>query len=134
MALPGPPARHSNVGNQTGHLTSIHSTFTAARKRAGLDPRIVPYSARHTYATYAVRSTGNIFATSAQMGHADIKSMEPYQHQDLDQLLEAVNQRNSMRSSLPASETQRLQFRQPNLNTHLPPQAQRTQLAPIRAT
>ena len=28
------------------------------------------------------------------MGHVDLKSMEPYQHQDLEPLREAINQRN----------------------------------------
>jgi len=28
------------------------------------------------------------------MGHVDLKSMEPYQHQELEQLREVINQRN----------------------------------------
>jgi hypothetical protein len=28
------------------------------------------------------------------MGHADLKSMEPYQHQELEPLREAINHRN----------------------------------------
>jgi hypothetical protein len=28
------------------------------------------------------------------MGHADLKSMEPYQHQELEPLRVAINQRN----------------------------------------
>jgi integrase len=86
--------------SKTGHLMSISGSFKAARDRAGLDTRLVPYSARHTYGTYAVRATGNLFAVQGQMGHASIKSMEPYQHQETDQLLVAVNKRNADRVAL----------------------------------
>jgi integrase len=50
--------------SKSGHLMSISGSFQGARERAGLDVRIVPYSARHTYATYAVRAT----ATSSRSG------------------------------------------------------------------
>lgn len=50
----------------------------------------VPYAARHTYSTYTVWATGNLFAVRDQMGHADIKSMAPYQHQQTDELVIAV--------------------------------------------
>jgi hypothetical protein len=33
------------------------------------------------------------------MGHVDVKSMEPYQHQELDSLRVAIDQRNSQRAS-----------------------------------
>jgi hypothetical protein len=38
--------------------------------------------------------SGNAFAVSKSMGHADLKSMEPYQHQELEPLRIAINQRN----------------------------------------
>jgi site-specific recombinase XerD len=79
--------------SKTGHLMSISGSFQAARDRAGLDTRIVPYSARHTYATYTVRATGNLFAVRDQMGHVDIKSMAPYQHLQTDELVAAINKR-----------------------------------------
>lgn len=44
-------------------------------------------------------TTGNTFAIMKQMGHASVRSMEPYQHQDIDQLLDAVNQRNTDRTT-----------------------------------
>jgi integrase len=86
--------------SKSGHLTSIAGSFQAARDRAGIDRRIVPYSARHTYATYTVRATGNLFAVRDQMGHVDIKSMAPYQHQETDELVIAVNKRNAGRVAL----------------------------------
>jgi hypothetical protein len=41
-----------------------------------------------------VEKSGNAFAVSKSMGHADLKSMEPYQHQELEPLRVAINQRN----------------------------------------
>jgi len=42
-------------------------------------------------------ATGNLFAVSKSTGHCDIKSMEPYQHQEMAQLVAAVNKRNAAR-------------------------------------
>ena len=36
----------------------------------------------------------NAFAVAKSMGHVDLKSMEPYQHQELEPLREIINQRN----------------------------------------
>jgi integrase len=80
--------------SKSGHLQSIANSFRAAKERAGADPKIVPYSARHTFGTYTMAETGNTFAVSKAMGHKDIKSMEPYQHQDIKPLNEAINRRN----------------------------------------
>ena len=80
--------------SKSGHLTTIAKGFQAARGRAGLDKKVVPYSARHTYGTYTMEKSGNAFAVSKSMGHADLKSMEPYQHQELEPLRTAINQRN----------------------------------------
>ena len=41
--------------------------------------------------------TRNTFAVANSMGHVDLKSMEPYQHQELDPLREAINERNRER-------------------------------------
>jgi integrase len=86
--------------SKAGHILSIASSFKTARDRAGLDSRIVLYSARHSYATHVMRATGNLFAVSKSMGHADIKSMEPYQHQETDELVVSINQRNANRTAL----------------------------------
>jgi integrase len=95
----GPGWLFPSPKSKTGHLNSIAQSFAGAKARAGIDTRIVPYAARHTYGTYAMRATGNTFAVMKQMGHASLRSMEPYQHQEIDQLLDAVNQRNTDRLS-----------------------------------
>ena len=84
--------------SKSGHLTTIAKGFQAARGRAGLDKKLVPYSARHTYGTYTMEKSGDAFAVSKSMGHADLKSMEPYQHQELEPLRVAINQRNRQKS------------------------------------
>ena len=83
--------------SKSGHLESITGSFRAARERGGISKKIVPYCARHTYGTYQMEATGNVFAVSRSMGHADIKSMEPYQHPDTVKLNEAINRRNDER-------------------------------------
>ncbi len=81
----------------SGHLTTIAKGFQAVRNRAGLDDKVVPYLARHTYGTYTMAKTRNTFAVANSMGHVDLKSMEPYQHQELDPLRDAINERNRER-------------------------------------
>jgi hypothetical protein len=43
---------------------------------------------------YTMEKSRNAFAVAKSMGHVDLKSMEPYQHQELEPLREAINQRN----------------------------------------
>jgi site-specific recombinase XerD len=87
--------------SKTGLLTSIARNSEQLATTRALT-RLVTYSARHTYATYAVRATGNLFASRDQMGYADIKSMTPYQHQPTDELVVAVNRRNADCGVFPA--------------------------------
>jgi integrase len=94
----GPGWLFPSPNSKTGHINSIAQSFAGAKARAGIDSRIVPYAARHTYGTYTMRATGNTFAVMKQMGHASLRSMEPYQHQEIDQHLDAVNQRNTDRT------------------------------------
>ena len=80
--------------SKSGHLTMIAKGFQAARARAGLNKKLVLYSARHTYGTYTMEKSRNAFAVAKSMGHVDLKSMEPYQHHELEPLREIINQRN----------------------------------------
>jgi site-specific recombinase XerD len=83
--------------SKSGHLTTIAKGFQAVRDRSGLDKKVVPYLARHTYGTYTMAKTKNTFAVADSMGHVDLKSMEPYQHQELEPLRAAINERNQAR-------------------------------------
>lgn len=84
------PSNHS----KTGHINSVAVGFRALRRRTGVNEKIVPYSARHTYGTYALEATGNTFAVADSMGHASLQSMKPYQHTRLDPVRDAINRRN----------------------------------------
>jgi integrase len=80
--------------SRTGHLNSIAVGFRSLRTRTGVSSKIVPYSARHTYGSFTVEATGNIFAVADSMGHVDVQSMKPYQHHRLDPLRDAIDRRN----------------------------------------
>lgn len=49
------PSRTS--GSNTGHLTTMGHNFKAACMRGGLDPKLMPYLARDTFGTTAMRET-----------------------------------------------------------------------------
>ena len=42
-----------------------------------------------------MEKSGDPFAVAKSMGHVDLKSMEPYQHQELEPLRAAINERNA---------------------------------------
>jgi len=90
--------------SKSGHITTIAKGFQSLRERAGLSKKVVLYSARHTYGSYTLAATGNLFAVAGSMGHVDLKSMEPYQHHDLASLREAINLRNQAQNSGPRPE------------------------------
>jgi hypothetical protein len=50
-----------------------------------------------------MRETGNTFAVMKAMGHASVLSMEPYQHQQVDQLTAVMNRRNEGAAAAAAS-------------------------------
>ncbi len=87
------PARTRD--SKTALLRPIAKSFKAACIRGGLDVSLVPYLARHTFATTAMRETGNTFTVMRQMGHASVLSMAPYQHQQTNQLTDVMNKRNA---------------------------------------
>jgi hypothetical protein len=86
-----------DVIDQARFRRTIAKGFQAVRDRSGLDKKVVPYLARHTYGTYTMAKTKNTFAVADSMGHVDLKSMEPYQHQELEPLRAAINERNQAR-------------------------------------
>ncbi len=95
--------------SKSGHIEGIAKGFQSLRERAGVDRKIVPYCARHTFATYGMKETRDPFTLRESMGHANIRSMEPYQHPELDNLREAINARNRAQRSGLASNTEVIQ-------------------------
>ena len=54
--------------SKSGHLTTIATGFRSARERAGVDKKVVPYSARHTCRMYMMERSRNAFAVEKSMG------------------------------------------------------------------
>ena len=82
--------------SRSGHfsLSAIEHQFKSARTKAGLPEALVLYCARHTFATDALARTGNVAAVMDSMGHANAQTTMIYQHQGLEQLRAAINERN----------------------------------------
>ena len=86
------PKKCSRLGHFS--LSGIEQQFASAREKAGLPKALVLYCARHTYATDALARTGNVAAVMDAMGHASVQTTMIYQHQGLEHIREAINQRN----------------------------------------
>jgi integrase len=85
----------SRRGAKCGHLTTVAKQFREARRAAGLSESLKLYAARHTFGTVAYKTTGNLAAVMDAMGHTDVRTTMRYQHQKLDGIREAINQRNA---------------------------------------
>lgn len=79
-----------------GHLKSIAAGFRNARRKAGVDPRKVLYTARHTFGTYTLAASQNLPAVMKTMGHASVNSTLPYQHHGMESIRAAINARNTL--------------------------------------
>lgn len=75
-------------------LSAVEHQFKQAREATKLPDELVLYCARHTYATDALARTGNVAAVMDSMGHANVQTTMIYQHQGLEQIRDAINQRN----------------------------------------
>lgn len=84
---------------EEGHLTTVAKQFQAARTAAKLPSNLVLYCARHDFGTYALQATGNLFAVMAAMGHASTSTAQKYQHPGLDQLRDAIDERNRLHAT-----------------------------------
>jgi len=80
--------------SKSGHLTTVKKAFLTARKKAGISPLIVLYSARHTFATHTLAATGNLAVLMRAMGHSSAQTAMIYQHPSLELVREATDQRN----------------------------------------
>jgi integrase len=58
-----PPAR-----SKSEHIEAIAKGLQALQTRAGISDSVVLNSARHTYGSHALASTGNLFAVAASFG------------------------------------------------------------------
>ena len=84
--------------SKPGHLTTVAKAFAEARKKAGVSPSIVLYSARHTFATHVMSATGNLAVVMRTLGHSNAQTAMIYQHPSIEAVRLAVDQRNSATS------------------------------------
>ena len=65
----------------SGHIVGIaYGKFRAAREKAGLSGKLVPYSARHDFGTEAMIALGNPSAVARAMGHSSPTITMRYSH------------------------------------------------------
>jgi integrase len=81
----------------SGHLTTVAKQFREARRLAGLPESLKLYCARHSFGTYAVEATRNVFAVADAMGHEDLKTTRIYQRPELSAIRDAIDERNNRR-------------------------------------
>jgi integrase len=81
--------------SKSGHIETVQQQFAEARKAAGLPPKIVLYSARHSFATHALAATGNLAAVMKALGHSSAQTAMIYQHPGIEAIRQAVDERNS---------------------------------------
>jgi integrase len=63
----------------------------AAQWRAAAGVRFSAHILRHTFATFALRGSKDVYAVSKALGHAQLKQTEIYISADVDQLRGAIN-------------------------------------------
>ncbi len=97
--------------SESGHRATItkawHATVKVANKEAllrGIPPipsTIVPYSARHTFATRYLDEGGDIASLMKLLGHSSLSVTQKYLHPEVDKAAEIVNKRNRKAVALP---------------------------------
>lgn len=73
------------------HFKATRVGKIAAQWRAAADVRFTAHILRHTFATFALRGSKDVYAVSKALGHAQLKQTEIYISADVDQLRGAVN-------------------------------------------
>jgi len=80
--------------SESGHLTTFAARFREARRKAGLPEALKLYCGRHNYGTRLLKKTGNLKLVMETMGQIDIKSAMKYQHPDISDAGQAINELN----------------------------------------
>lgn len=80
---------------KAGHRSTVAKKWEEGRKKAGLDPKIVLYLARHEFATSYLESGGDLATLSKILGHTSIAVTAKYLHPGIKGATEVINRRNS---------------------------------------
>jgi site-specific recombinase XerC len=80
----------------SGHITDreVSKQWLEAKRLAAIPEFVDLYCARHRFATDAMQATGNLMAVMDVMGHENVDTTRIYSHPGLQQIREAMNQRN----------------------------------------
>ena len=79
-------ASKTNRPSKSGHIVSIDTAFNRERRAAGLPASIVPYSARHAFATDVTNAGGSTQQVMLALGHSNPAAAMRYQHGTTDNL------------------------------------------------
>jgi len=64
----------------------------AQRARAGSGVQFTTHELRHTFATWTLRKSKNLYAVSKSLGHSQLRQTEIYVSAEVSDLRDAVNQ------------------------------------------
>lgn len=86
-------------GDRSLSITVIQSSFTKAKKKAGLNDNVTVHCLRHSHATWLINKGVNIVAVSKRLGHANIETtLKTYAHllKDTDkEMMSIINDETS---------------------------------------
>lgn len=77
------------------HRVTVALQWESAREAAGIDPKIVLYTARHEFAKRFLEAGGNVYRLMKIMGHTSITTTMKYLHEDLGDAREVINRTNN---------------------------------------
>jgi integrase len=84
------------------HITreALTHAFANVRERADLAPNKVLYGARHTFGRDLMKRSRDPYLVAAAMGHADLSVGKWYQEVTVDEVAQAVSERNTERTAM----------------------------------
>lgn len=79
---------------------ALTHAFAKVRARAGIAPNKVLYGARHTFGRDLMKRSRDPYLVAAAMGHADLSVGKWYQEVTVDEVAQAMNERNTERTAM----------------------------------
>jgi integrase len=81
--------------SETGHLCpNISRPFAKMRRDSGMSAKLVPYSARHTFATAMLEMTGDVVFVGKLIGHKNPLTTARYLHPSMRKAKGLIDRRN----------------------------------------
>ena len=86
---PGAPLTYSTTGNRLC-IRALQYVVARLRKRAQLDLKATPHTARHTFASNLLGKSGNVRLVQVVLGHQQITSTQIYARPSRESMAQAV--------------------------------------------